>query len=340
MGSDARIAIADAFKKKTGINLEFTAGRAAELVQKVMTERRAGLFLVDVWMSGPTTVWQYLKPIGALESPEKYLFLPEVLDPKVWWGGQLIWMDKERTFIQFILSVTQSSYKNTQLVRPEEMNSLKDLLNPKWKGKIVLKDPMPGGTSSALMLMLEVLGWDYIRALAEQTPVILRDERLMIEWVARGKYPISIGSGMTALARELKEEGIPIDIIFFKEGDTLSQARGAFTILDKAPHPNATKVFATWVLTREGGTVFSIAEGHQSARLDVPTDHLEAWQIRQPGKKYINMSTEEMHSKKFEMREPVAEILGIIKGCSNQTMKGFTLKEVAYWGNSSSVTIL
>jgi ABC-type Fe3+ transport system substrate-binding protein len=67
------------------------------------------------------------------------------------------------------------------------------------------------------------------------------------------------------------------------KGTDTSPANGALALFNKAPHPNAAKIYINWLLSKEGQTVFARASGYVSARVDVSIDHTEPWRIPQPG---------------------------------------------------------
>ncbi len=62
---------------------------------------------------------------------------------------------------------------------------------------------------------------------------------------------------------------------------------GTISVMNKRPHPNATRIFINWLLSKDGQTVYAEAAGIESAREDVSKAHLGAGLIREPGKKYI-----------------------------------------------------
>lgn len=87
---DQREVWRDGFKKAYGIEVEFiTAAANAQLFERILTERRAGLYLRDIVMSGAGSYFTMLKPQGVLDPVKPQLLLPEVLDHKVWYGGSL-----------------------------------------------------------------------------------------------------------------------------------------------------------------------------------------------------------------------------------------------------------
>lgn len=296
-GSEVRIALAKAFKSKYGIDLEFVTGKGVELSEKLFRERGAGLYLGDIYMAGPTTILFTLKPKGTVDPLLPVLILPEVTDTKVWYGEKLPFLDKEKSYVfGFRGSVFRPVTINTDLVKADEIKSYLDLLNPKWKGKIAMADPtIPGAAQSFFTAIGHyIMSYDFLRELAKQKPYIHRDERLVTEWVARGKYSILIGTKPDPIA-EFERAGAPIMSIVPKEGSYIEPGAGTFSLINWAPHPNATKVFINWLLTKEGQTIYAELAGIESTREDVPKGHLEPKLLREPGKKYI-YGDEEFHA--------------------------------------------
>ncbi len=287
-GTPIRKALTESFTGKYNVELEFVSGKPAEVVPKVQGERRAGLYLVDMFIAGPGTVTELLGPDGALEPLDSILILPEVLDKKAWVGGDLLWQDKEHYQLIFLAFPHVPITINTDIVGADEVSSYRDLLNPKWKGKIVYLDPTMAGSGNRLFTMAEygLIDMDWIRRMADQVGAVTRDERIMIEWVVRGKYPIGVGI-KPELQTEFKQLGAPIKALVPKEGTYVAGAGAGLVYMKKAPHPNAATLFINWLLTKEGGTVISRAWGGQSAREDVATDFLEPDMVRKPGMKYV-----------------------------------------------------
>ncbi len=284
-----RTPLSQEFRKKYGISAEFVIGRANERVAKVLAERRANLYLNDIFLSGTAVMLTELKPIGVLDPLEPTLVLPEVVDTKYWQGGKLRWADKERYVLIFLTAANIPLAINTDLVQPGEIKSYKDLLNPKWKGKITLNDPTVSGAGNqwfAAALASGKLDLDYMRKLVAQNPLVLRDQRLQIEWLARGKYPVTI-CPKSDLLREFKLLGSPVQLLIPLEGTYVSEGGGAASLLNRAPHPNAAKLFLNWLLSKEGQMIHSRAYGKASLRLDVPSDFVDPAELLQPGVDYF-----------------------------------------------------
>jgi iron(III) transport system substrate-binding protein len=87
---------------------------------------------------------------------------------------------------------------------------------------------------------------------------------------------------------QLSKRGLKFGVVSeFKDyGGYVSAGFGSAMLVNKAPHPNAAKVFLNWLLAKEGQTAWSKAMGYVSRRLDVPTDHLPPYWVPKPGVKY------------------------------------------------------
>lgn len=307
-GGDVRTELSKAFKARYGVDLEHVPGRGADLANKIITERRAGLYLADAYMAGATTQINVLKPEGFLDRMDEYLVLPEVIDEKIWLGGKLPFLDRDRNIVSPRASVGLSITINTNLAKEEEIKSYRDLLNPKWKSKIVMQDPTIAGTTQSGLAKLgyKIMGWDYVRELAKQEPVLLRNDRLLVEWVARGRYPI----GYELKSDTVKEfiiAGAPLKGFNPVEGTFLGSGSAYFSIMKRSAHPNAIKLFANWLLSQEGQTVYSRANLTASARLDVPTNHLPPEELISPTAKFYP-EDEEFYLKKPEFDQLLVEI--------------------------------
>ncbi|MBI4330104.1 MAG: extracellular solute-binding protein [Chloroflexi bacterium] len=279
-GPQARIELNKAFKDKFGIDIEFTSvGKSSELVPKLDRERRAGLYLADVLGAGIVTILTEMKPAGILAPIESMLILPDAKDTRNWTGGR-IFVDAGKLAVG--LSSDFNSYvgRNTELVKDGEIKSYYDFLEPKWKGKIVLADPTVTGSGNGwVFTMAGLLGVDktkdYLRQFVKQDPAIVRDLRLQVEGLARGKYALYAGVHAPTM-NEFKNMGAPVDKLRVKEGGSGSAGSGSIAMpAGQLPHPNAARVFINWLLTKEGQTVFSKGYLRPSARLDVSTAGFE-----------------------------------------------------------------
>ncbi len=313
-GDEARRALAAGFKNAYGINLETIFGQDSA---RILAERRAGLNFTDSVIFGSSTIVNDLKANGVLDSLEPVLVLPELTDPtliaRTWYGGKLPWVDNDHMMFMGLLYPAAPIAINTNLVKASDVQSLRDLLNPKWKGQMILNDPTIVGFSGSNFMPMIILGGvaggaDWLRDLVKNEPVVMRDQRMMLDWLAHGKVAIVIAPKPDT-ALEFIRANAPIATITPKEGTVLSGSASVVVVTKGRPHPNATKLFVNWYLSKEGQTVFSRGYGGQSAREDVPTDFLPPQQLRQPGTTYFIKDEEEKLKKGPEVFKTAKEIL-------------------------------
>lgn len=312
-GVEVKNSLSKAFAEKFGIDIEFVSGRGPEITAKIVAERKAGLFLSDLFLGGPTTPLTVLKPQGILSPIKPLLVLPEVLNTEAYFDNAIPYIDKEQIYV--ICNgpyVAMTLAINADMVKPGEVKGYADLLDPKWKGKIAFSDPTIAGAAARCFLMTAtmIMTPDYHRQLAKHEPLLTRDIRQQTEWVARGKYPIALAPYVDSVA-DFQKAGAPIKWIAPVEGVYLSSgASGGLAYFSQAPHPNAAKVFVNWFMSKEGLTTWSKSSLTQSARKDVPTDFLYPEGIRNPKVKYFNSNTEEVLLKESEMMKLSKEIYG------------------------------
>lgn len=294
------------FKKAfPGIELELNAARGSSNINKIAEEQNAGVNTMDIHLGGSASIVTGLLAPGFLEPVMPVMMLPEVRDPKYWWGGH-IWADNAKKYIySFTAFMTESIWRNTTLVKPEEINSWESLLDPKWKGKIAILDPRsPGAGESNWSFLLRIKGEQFLTKLAAQDMTVSRNLRQLGEAVARGKSAISIGVSYYTYLPFIKA-GLPVKSISnVKEGYYAAAGSGNLAVLKDAPHPNAAKVFVNWLLSKDGQSTFTKALGQPTRRFDVDTQWTKehgqpaAKEILTPEKfDELENSSEEMVSK-------------------------------------------
>ena len=282
-----RDALTISFQSKYGLQVDLFGALGREIPPRVLAERKAGRYLWDVFVHGTTTGLESMIPAGAFDPLEPALILPDIKDPKTWRGG-MEFLDPNKMLLTMTPFQRGTIFYNPKLVNPKEFKSHKDLLDPKWRGKLILDDPRragPGQATFTFFYLHPELGPDFIRALGKQQITILKDFAQQVDAIGQGRYPVLIGTAdFVATARA--KQGVPIAIVDprqLKEGTDVSPANGALALFNKAPHPNAAKIYINWLLSKEGQTVFARASGYVSARADVSSDHTEPWRVPQPG---------------------------------------------------------
>lgn len=309
----ARDALTGPFEKKYGIKVEYFGGSGREISPRLGAERRANQYHWDVYVGGTSTGLFALIPMGAIDPLEPALILPEVKDLKQWRDGELDFADRGRRQLVIATQHRGTIFINPDLVKPEEFKSHRDLLNPKWKGKIASDDPRTGGPGRATFDFFHLhpaLGNEYIRALAKQELIILKDYAQQIDALGQGRYPVVIGTS-DATAEYRMQQGVKIGIIDprqLKEGTDLNPGNGAMALINRARNPNAAKVYINWLLSKEGQTTFVQPMGYVSRRLDVPTNHVPEWRIPLPGA--IKTYTQDSLEASERLRPFLLEVLG------------------------------
>ena len=196
-GNDFRNEVQAVLKKRFDLDSEFIQAPGPNLMSKIVAEKQAGAVSVDAFLVGPCTGNTLLKT-DLFEPLTAAMILPEVSDPAKWFGGHL-WADNQtgkNLLYSFVAQLTPSIYYNTQLVKPQEVRSYNDLLDPKWKGRIGLRDPrVPGGGLAMWAFLLDMKGEEYIKKLAQQDMFVGRNARQIADALAKGNLSLTIGVG-------------------------------------------------------------------------------------------------------------------------------------------------
>ncbi|HTF94259.1 MAG TPA: extracellular solute-binding protein [Verrucomicrobiae bacterium] len=303
-------------KKFFKIKISVVTARGGEHVSRIMAERRAGKFLADLGNLGNTSPYA-LYQNKSLDPIASAFILPEVKDESKWWEGRQQFIDPERKFILVYVGAPLFLVGfNTKVVDPGAFKSYWDLLDPKWKGKIVAFDPKAGGfaaTRDRFFYHNPELGPAFLRRLFSETALTLYARFPQGEdWLAAGKFSLCLCRHQSI--SEAKAQGLPVDLIepsAFKEGVGVETRAKTLILMNQAPHPNAAKVFLNWFLSREGQSDFQKtaakfidagAEG--SLRMDILKDDIPPRNRLNPGVKYLP----QWNPDYFDMR-PIAKLI-------------------------------
>jgi len=282
---------------------------SATYTPKILEERKAGIYTFDVAATPSVGVLRNLKPEGVWDPLRPLLIRPDVLDDKVWMGGfEDRWSDtgKQITF-QFQRIITRPVYINTQLVKESDFKTLNDLVDPKWKGKLAVGDPRQGYVRTPISVLRQVKGDDFVKKLlVDQQPEFLRDRRQLVEAIVRGRQPIGYGLHPRVL-QEFREQGVAGHVKNMDFIETDYTGGDVVAVFNRAPHPNAAKLFINWLLTKEGGTAWSAETKANSARLDVPIVDEET--AAKPGMAYKDPTREDTLHLQDDADKFLSEIL-------------------------------
>ena len=158
--------------------------------------------------------------------------------------------DSEGLHVTTRILVSPIAY-NTDLVKKEDApKSFKDLLDPKWKGKLVKAHPAYSGTiMNSTFQMQRDLGWGYLEKLAAQNVMQVQSATDTPKRIALGERAVMVDGAGYLVIRD-KEAGRPVDIVYPEEGTPLATSPSA--VFKAAPNPNAARLFQSWMHSREG----------------------------------------------------------------------------------------
>jgi len=286
-----RINLKEGFEKKYGIPLTYVASGGGASGARVRAERAAGKYLLDVFISGSDTPIVTFLPSGWLDRIEPILIEPDDINPKDWKDGHVWYADPQHTILRLLQYVAVELTVNTKLVKPSEIPTWKSLLDPKWKGKILAKDPTASGTGQSLNSYFYInFGPDFVKRLyKDQQPVFTTDTRQAAQWLAQGTYGIWLGSDMSQLEPFLKL-GYPIAAVLPSDAPPiLTGSYGLVSLVNKAPHPNAAKLFVNWIASPDGERYFASSLLATSVRTDLgKQDWVPDFERAKPGVKYFD----------------------------------------------------
>ncbi len=271
-----------AFEKEFGIKVEFTGAWGRDFYPRLEQERKAGKFLWDLRVTAADSrAYRLVRAGKAIAAVRDYIVLPEVLDDKNWIGGfDSIFADNaKKHFIGFGMLNLPVAWVNRNMVSEKELSHLKQLTDPKWKGKISSADPRAGAAMVGLSKLLahKDYGEKFMMDLiVGNKAVITRNIRLQVDWLVRGKYPIALAP-TSGILLSYKRKGLAAAKNIFPLAGLPSYSSGFAGVIaiKNPPHPNAAKLYANWVLTQKVQQRIATAANYNSRRTDVkPGDPL------------------------------------------------------------------
>ena len=254
---NAAASVQAAFKKATGIEVEYLRLTTQALYPRVTAEFAANKLQADLIDLTDLILVQDLVDKGVLNTPHKVpsydRISPDLRDPQGRWYA--------------VYRPPSAITVNTALLKPADTpKTFKDLLTPKLAGVFGMPTIDAGGSSFALFMFLrDVVQADYWTKLAALKPRVYPSIITAVGDVARGETLAVIG-GIDPSFQQIAS-GAPLDIIFGTEG--IPSFPIAAGIATNAPHPAATKVFLNWLLSKDGGTEVAKA-GSYGTHPDAP----------------------------------------------------------------------
>jgi iron(III) transport system substrate-binding protein len=234
------VPISEAFEKKTGVKVTLWRASSEKVLQRAITEARAGRFTPDILeTNGPEMEALYREKLLEEFYTPHFKDLPAAAFPK------------HRHYVADRFNFFTIGY-NTNLVKPEEVpNSYEDLVHPRWAGRVGIEGSDVDWFGAVVKSMGEEKGLAFFRKLAENKPQIRTGHTLMAELVASGEIPLAATLYNHNVER-LVVKGAPVK---WKPLQPTFGRPNAIGVAKRAPHPHAAMLFVDFMLSREGQTI-------------------------------------------------------------------------------------
>jgi iron(III) transport system substrate-binding protein len=246
--------VADLFEHTTGIKVELFRSGGSNILRRFQQENEAGQTFADVLT--------HSEPAAARAMARKNLFLgfkpadfdkvpDEVKDPN-------------GLYIAQRLNVLALYARDDKLAdRPKTWT---DLTDPKFRGKMVMADPSFTSLQVAVVGTLSrKYGWEFYEKLRRNDIMLVQGNQQVADMIKRGERLIAVGAD-AAYAGEAKKEGVRVVTIYPEDGAMIVPSPSS--VVKGAPHPNAAKAFAEFMLGRAVQELFP-REHLYSARTDI-----------------------------------------------------------------------
>jgi len=278
-----------------GIKVEVQRTGSQRILQRVMQETQANLKLVDVIHTSDAGHFVLLKE-------KKLLMKYSPVGIDAFPAG---FKDKDGYYFTLRATVNVIAY-NTKLVPAAEApKGWKDVLDAKWRGKMVTAHPGYSGViSTHVLALVQLYGWDYFKQLAQNKLMLVQSAVDPAGVVASGERQVAVNGG-DYYYYQMKKKGNPIEVVYPKEGVPLVISPTA--IASFAPHPNAAKLFTDFTFTRELQQVMADSEGLYTGHPEVkyPTDKPKLSDL-----KLLTVDPEDLEKRNEEIKSRFVEFFG------------------------------
>jgi ABC-type Fe3+ transport system substrate-binding protein len=317
--------IVKSFKEDTGIDVEWKplVGGPGPFIAALLREAEAGNITTDVYIGGTTSCFAFTRAKNAVVNMKDLLVRPEVVDGKNWVGGRLTVQtgtDDRRDdanfwcFVQTADWVMTDLFVNAKAVDPKSIRAWKDLLDPKFKGKIIADDPRrPGAGRATAAYLYSLFGEDFVRKLyVGQDVALISAPQQMAEDLAKGKYAVGLAL-VQAAAERFRKEGFPLERVFPADG--MGLLTGGFSGMSalNGPNKSARGVFVNWFAGKKAQENIQCLLLEQSLRTDLSSYAcIPDYTKPKPGVAYPIHDYDKRHhfGAKTQLGDNVAKIFG------------------------------
>ncbi len=219
------------------VTVKHLRGIRDELSQKALTEFQAKRVAGDVFQAASSSVFDLYKA-GALQPYERSDLSAYPTDMR----------DPEHIWTTSAMLIYAPGYNSTKVKAAEAPKSYEDLLDPKWKGRLAVHELETQVTQAMVEWWGKDKTADYWKGIAAQQPTVRRGRSNMVLQMIPGEFDLA-ASLHTYTVQQKKDEGAPVDWVKL---DRLVADLTTEAMLNGAPHPNAAKLYLTWLVSLDG----------------------------------------------------------------------------------------
>lgn len=254
--AEANAIIAEFEKRYAPIKVKLNRTGSEKLLTRVLTEHRAKKTFADIIQTVEFSMYIFNRNgVLARYTPQSNSFYANDFKADSFW-----------TTVYYNAYVTAH---NTRLVAKNALpKTYDDLLEPKWKGKLLMEGTKADWFAGMLQILGQERGMRFMRELAKQQPSPREGHELLAQLVVAGEGNFDINIPVSSVER-MKERGAPIDWTALGQVPAIMVGAGIAT---GAPHPNAAKLFMEFVLSRDGQKLMQ-TPGRHVARSDLAGEH-------------------------------------------------------------------
>jgi iron(III) transport system substrate-binding protein len=251
--------VGSAFEAKyPGIKVQVERSGSERVFQRISQEYGSGIHKADVIETSDAVHFILFKRQGWLQPA-----VPS--DVAKSWPAQV--KDPDGQFAAYRAHLSVIGYNTAQVKKEEAPKSHADLLEPKWRNRIVKAHPGYSGTiMTGTHALSEALGWDYFEKLSKQRVMQVQSSTEPPKKLAQGERSV-MADGNEYNMFMLKESGVPVEIVYATEGTPI--AIGHAGLLKNAAHPNAAKLFYAFLFSKDTQQLISDVGGLRSFHPDV-----------------------------------------------------------------------
>ena len=278
-----------------GIKVEVNRTGSQRILQRVMQELQANIKNVDVIHTSDAGHFVLLKDKKLLAR-----HVPAGVD--VFPAG---FKDKDGYYFGLRATLNVIAYNTQKVTAAEAPKTWKDLLDPKWKGKLVTAHPGYSGViSTHVLALVHLYGWEYFQQLAKNSVMLVQSAVDPSGVVASGERPVAVNGGEYTFY-QARKKGNPVEIVYPKEGVPLVVSPSAIAAF--APHPNAARLFTDFSFTKDVQQVMADSEGLYSGHPEVqyPADKPKLGDL-----KLLAPDPEELEKRSEEIKKRFVEFFG------------------------------